>query len=131
MSTIAGKVECLDCSAALPVSAATSGEPCPACGSMRRHVLAFADVATGTGTAHGPSIIAKRPGGRGLNKPAWERKAGPSPRADGTERYRVKEIDRDRDCYEETVTDPDGTVHHHQSQPLSEHTCHGSDKPKA
>ena len=125
-----GKVECSDCGAALPASAAASGEPCPACGSLRRHVFAFAGVAAGTGTAYGPSIVAKRPGGRGLNKPAWERKAGPSPGADGVERFVVREIDRDGKWYEKTVTDPDGTVHWHQSHPLPEHTGHGSDKPK-
>src|SRR3972149_6632459 len=54
MSTIAGKVECLDCSAALPVSAATSGEPCPACGSMRRARPARPGVAAGAGPAPRP-----------------------------------------------------------------------------
>lgn len=40
-----------------------------------------------------------------------------------------QDIDRENDWYEETVTNPDtGEVVHHQAEPLSDHTGHGSAK---
>jgi hypothetical protein len=37
-------------------------------------------------------------------------------------------VDRQGNWYEETVLDPDGSVRHHQAEPLSDHQRHGSDK---
>jgi hypothetical protein len=34
------------------------------------------------------------------------------------------------DLYEETVLNPDGSIYHHNAEPLREHRHHGADKPK-
>ncbi len=38
-------------------------------------------------------------------------------------------LNREGNWYEEEVLNPDGSVHHYASHPLSEHKGHGSDKP--
>ncbi len=66
-----------------------------------------------------------------LNKPAKERLWGDSlTRKDGVWRRMERVFDRENDLYEETVWNPDGSIHHHQREPLSEHEGHGSAKGK-
>lgn len=127
------KVRCAECGAALP-AAATAGETCPTCGSSQRHVFAFAGVATGVGVALNPGTHVREPrasyhNGR-MQKPARERRTGSSPSADGVVRFRRQAWDREGDWYEETVTNPDGSEHHHQGHPLSEHRGYGSARSK-
>lgn len=51
-----------------------------------------------------------------------ERRAGMSLTAeDGVERLRTRVSDRAGDHYEEMVLNPDGSVFHHSSEPLSKH----------
>jgi hypothetical protein len=82
-----------------------------------------------------PEAVAKEPdpdyhGGR-LSKPARERRVGiPLTVEDGVERSRRRYYDRKGDWYEETILNPDGSVRHHQVQPLRQHQGHGSDNPK-
>jgi hypothetical protein len=98
------------------------------------HVLALAQVATGTGIAHSPEAVAKESDPEyhpnRWSKPARERRVGMSVSNDGAEGLRWRDYDRKGDWYEETVLNPDGTIRHHQAEPLSAHTRHGSDKDR-
>jgi len=90
----------------------------------------------GTGIAASPEARAKEPDpdyhGGSLRKPARERRVGMSLTADdGIERFRRREYDRKGDWYEETILNPDGSVYHHEAQPLKDHRDHGSAKPKS
>jgi len=109
--------------------------PCPRCGSHRRSGVAFAGVATGTGTAHGPKVIAKESDpdyhhGRSW-KPARERSVGMDlTDDDGIERSVRREFDRKGNRYKETILNQDGSIYREVEEPLSEHWGHGSDKPQ-
>lgn len=59
------------------------------------------------------------------SKPAIERWAGDVPSDDGVWGDRRRLVDREGDWYEETVFNADGTVRHHQAEPLSEYFGHG------
>ncbi len=117
------------------VSGTTSStETCPACGSSRRHLFAIAGVATGEGVALSPGTHVREPrasyhNGR-MQKSAQERRTGPSPSADDVVRFRSQAWNREADWYEEAVTNPDGSEHHHQGHPLSEHRGYGSARLK-
>ena len=75
-----------------------------------------------------------------VKDPAFPRKKNPRleqfsgadlRKSDGRWMQKERIIDRDRDYYKEVVIDPiDGTVVHHNEEPLSEHFGHGSAKPK-
>jgi hypothetical protein len=110
-------------------------EPCPQCGSQRRSVVAFAGLPTGTGAALSPKTVAKEPDpdyyhGR-LSKPARERSVGMDlTDDDGIERSVRREFDRKGNRYKETILNPDGSIYREVEEPLDEHWCHGSDKPK-
>jgi hypothetical protein len=116
------RAACSDCGAALPSEPVA---PCPACGSRRRDAVVYPQPATGVGAALSPEVVAREPdpayhGGR-LRKPARERRVGMSRSSDGIERPRIREYDRMRDTYEETILNPDGSTHHHTAEPLIEH----------
>jgi hypothetical protein len=65
-----------------------------------------------------------------MNKPARERRAGPSRTADdGVVRFRRQLFDREGNWYKEDVLNPDGSVMHSVAHPLDEHRGHGSAKP--
>ena len=90
----------------------------------------------GTGSAGSPEAVAKEPDpdyhGGSLSKPARERRIGMSLTVDdGVERSRRREYDRMGNWYEETILNPDGSVHHHEAHPLKDHQGHGSAKPMA
>ena len=88
----------------------------------------------GTATARSPESVAKETDpeyhGGSHPKPARERRVGMSLTVDdGIERSRRRDFDRKGDWYEETILNPDGSVHHHKAHPLSDHRGHGSAKP--
>lgn len=127
-----GDVCCGDCGE--PIEGARPDDPiegralCPACGSRRRLVKLFVHDEI---KVHSDLKLAKRsPGFRsgGKSRPAQEQWSGEVLSADGVLRTRTRVVDRERDWYEETVFDPDGSVHHHDAHRLSEHTGHGSDR---
>ena len=106
--------------------------PCPSCGSKLRSVdvqlhedLHLEDHVDTHSKHPRPTYKAGR-----RSKPAVERWAGDVPSDDGIWRDRRRLVDREGDWYEETVYNPDGTVRHHQAEPLSEHLRHGSDRKK-
>ena len=118
--------ECKNCGAALEDdSAKAAGEriPCPECGSIARHykksLAATACVQAGVrGVAYSES------------KSKWFAKFRSELsffRRGGVWVRRYMHLDKKADSYVETVTDPaSGLTIHHCSEPLSEHTGHGS-----
>jgi hypothetical protein len=131
-------ITCNACGTALPTARpddpATGRIPCPVCGSTSRNIaVEIHEVLTfeehlDTHSKH------PRPEYRGgsRSKPALERWAGEVSSRDGVWRVRLRLVDRLQGWYEETVLNPDGTVRHHQAEPLKKHTRHGSDrKPRA
>jgi hypothetical protein len=125
-----GEARCHDCGLALPMKPPPV-DPCPRCGSVRRDGTVRAGVARGTGAAGSPESRAREPDlrykrGR-LSKPARESRVGMSPtRDDGVERSRRRTYDRLNHKYEETILNPDGSIHHHTSEDLREHRDRGS-----
>jgi hypothetical protein len=122
---------CSDCGTLLPTEPV---EPCSTCGSSRRDGFFFAGVAEGVGRANSPALLAAeyRPNYRGGSKPSMERRAGMSlTRDDQIERMRRMTFDHADDHYEETVENPDGSLLHHTSEPLSEHRSKRLPRPTA
>lgn len=131
MPNTGSRVTCLDCGGVL-AEFGTAADGCPACGSLRPSVFALAAVATGVAAALDPGARVREPrasyhDGR-MQKPARERRTGPSPSADGVVRFRRQEWDREGNWYEETVTDLDGSEVHRQAHPLRDHRGHCSAK---
>ncbi len=60
---------------------------------------------------------------------AWSDGREPSAAMTGVWRSVRRVLNREGNWYEEEVLNPDGSVHHYASHPLSEHKGHGSDKP--
>lgn len=73
---------------------------------------------------------AVRVGAGTRRRPGWEAFTRPSMSTDGQERTRRQLFDREGDWYEETVTDPDGSVRYSNAEPLSDHQGRGSAKRK-
>ena len=121
------RIECSDCGIAIE-QAAVAVEPrlpCPTCGSARRsHFVTIAETLV---ARDGLGIKAKR---RGQKKPYVEALSFPShSRRLAKPVHHERLIDRDKDLYHEKVTDYEtGAIIHEQSEPLSEHIGHGSDK---
>ena len=131
MAISGSRVECLDCGA-VRAAFGTAADGYPACGSSRPGVFAFTGVATAVAVALDPGTHTREPrpsyhDGR-MQKSARERRAGPSPSADGVVRFRRQEWDREGNWYEETVTDLDGSEVHRQAHPLRDHRGHCSAK---
>ena len=122
-------VQCQDCGADLPPeSAKVADQPCAKCGSINLHVtIELSDTITFRdwlkGTVRNPAKKKPR---------RVEFKTGASYSVSlGKWVDRKMHLDRDRDTYRETVTDPDtGNVIHHCEEPLSSHQGHGSAKRK-
>jgi hypothetical protein len=112
----------LDEKPTLPVEARA---PCPTCGSkIRKFAVSLEGSITPRGrlgykARHGTG---KKPYTEGVTGGSWS--------------YRLlrwlqlkRTVDREADLYEEEVVDPEtGEVIHHQKEPLSRHTGHGSAK---
>jgi len=133
MPSKVGRVVCLGCGRFLPRSAATSGEACRWCGKRSPNLIVCPGVATGAVNVPGPKAIAKEkdPNYHSGKKLARERQVFVEvTRDDGVARPRRMDFDHMDDLYEETVLNPDGSIYHHNAEPLGEHRHHGSDKPK-
>jgi hypothetical protein len=63
------------------------------------------------------------------NRPGLERWGGDSLSEGGLYRAIRRVVDREGNWYEEEILNPDGSVHHFEARPLSEHMEHGSAKP--
>ena len=76
------------------------------------------------------SLKQKRPGFRsgGRTRPVQEQVSVRQMSRDGVVQTVRRVADRERDWYEETVLNPDGSVHHPEAHPLGQHRGHGSDK---
>lgn len=113
------------CGQAIPVDA--EGTPCAACGSTSRlRKVALEGSVTPQATLGYKARHAgmQRPFVEGITGASWSRKF---------ERWmqRLMHIDRERDTYEEKVTEPTtGQVIHHSAEPLSQHRGHGSARRK-
>jgi hypothetical protein len=126
------RVSCIDCGADRTAYDSPAGphESCRVCGSERRavsggfHITAHAEVRFGYHAKH-PSPTYR---GGSKSRPGLERWGGERPSADGVYRTVRRVVDREGDRYEETVTNPDGTVVHHEAHRLSEHRNRGSAK---
>lgn len=133
MVTEVPAVECGDCGQPLdarPDEPAGRRSPCPGCGSLRRSVKVYAHDEV---TFHDDlsSLRHKRPGFKsgGRSRLVQQQSSVRQMSSDGVVRTVRRVVDRGRDWYEETVLNPDGSVHHQQAHRLSEHRGHGSDKP--
>lgn len=127
-------VTCGDCGDVLPVSyiREKSTEPCPNCGSTKKHVhLQFNEEAGLTirerfrSKTNDVTLPSKK-------NPRIKFFSGDDQRkSDGKWMKKEQLVDAINDRYEETVIDPDtGEVVHHTREPLSQHRGHGSDKFK-
>jgi hypothetical protein len=102
---------------------------------VRRNAWASAGVAEATAAAHGAKSRAREwdPADKGGRRGRATREATVEMSLtadDNTERSRRIAIDRLDDTYEETILNPDGSIRHHQREPLSEHRGHGSAKKR-
>jgi hypothetical protein len=133
MVTEVPAVECGVCGQSLdarPDEPAARRSPCPGCGSLRRSVKVYAhDEVTFLDDLS--SLRHKRPGFKsgGRSRLVQEQSSVRQMSSDGVVRTVRRVVDRGRDWYEETVLNPDGSLHHQQAHRLSEHRGHGSDKP--
>lgn len=127
-------VNCSDCGERLPSQWAheVADLPCPACGSIRKniHMEIIEDV--GVSVHDGMKAKLKDPNQPSKKNPRVEVFAGSDLRkSDGRWMNKERVIDKDRDYYKETVSDPEtGEVIHHTEEPLSDHFGHGSAKFK-
>lgn len=117
---------CHDCGATVPAEIeGKAREPCPACGSLVRERRVLIEE---TLQLREELHLKGRHGRPGEVAPHVELKTGDSySRRLGKWMKRTLQVDREKNLYEETVTDPDtGEVIHHDAGPLTEHTGHGS-----
>ncbi len=127
------KVTCGQCGSQLPEQDVrqTTSPPCPNCGTVKGSLaLSLSDTMPPiheslTGKVEDPARSSK-------DNPRVHFFTGDEIRsADGKWMKKDRTIDRDRNQYKETVTDPEaGEVIHHCDEPLKAHTGHGSAKPK-
>ena len=91
--------------------------------------MIFANIVEKVVLRVGVGMKAKRPGKK---KPYVESISSPSMSSKlGKPVHHERLIDRDADYYHEKVTDYEtGEIIHEQSEPLSKHVGHGSDKKK-
>lgn len=124
-----GAVKCLACHADLPSDWGRSArQPCPKCGSGRLAItienverISLHECLEGR---FKDSNLSSR------KNPRVTFQVGDSYWRDGEKWVKKNRlVDRDRDLYQEVVTDPEtGTVIHQCEEPLSEHRGHGSAK---
>lgn len=120
-------VKCRDCGEIYSESETT----CPSCGS--KHKVIYLSIEPTTLCVEGKieGMQGKNPTLPSRKKLRWEWISKDTiQRGDGITRvhhYRLR--DRDKDIYEETVTDLEtGKIIHECKEPLSKHIGHGSDK---
>jgi hypothetical protein len=118
---------CSLCGADVPVELAGQARlACPHCGSLSRAFTVHAESAVEVLSKL--RLRQKRPGKKGNLVEliqGWEPR-----RAVGDFIRKIRRIDRAEDRYFEEVRDASGTLVHHRDHRLSEHTGHGSDKPR-
>jgi hypothetical protein len=121
------QVYCGDCGAVVkPDLPDKTRLPCPACGSTRQEVrITIAD----TISLHDEVRLVAR---HSEAAPHYKMRTGDSWSTKFSKwMHRTRRIDREGDLYEETVTDPDtGEVIHQQSERLTDHLGHGSDRTR-
>lgn len=103
----------------------TERTPCPACGSISRHIERSVDDRV---DMHSSLRLKHRRGATG--KIAQEQQVGDDFHRDTAswrDLTRVRDYENDR--YFEHIEDASGQVIRHVEEPLSEHTGRGSDKP--
>jgi len=101
--------------------------PCPKCGERehRRVEIKVKDE------AQFKSMLNVEHNVHGVQKPVRELRVGDSYWRDGEKWvYLERQIDRARDRYTKTITDPGGTVIYEADEPLSQHRGHGSARGK-
>ena len=126
-------VNCSDCGKRLPSQGAHEVDiPCPVCGSNRKNILMEIIEDVGVSVHDSMRTKVKDPSLSSRKNPRVEVFAGSDLRK-SDDRWMNKErvIDKDRDYYKETVSDPEtGEVIHHTEEALSDHFGHGSAKCK-
>jgi hypothetical protein len=99
--------------------------PCAVCGSLNRMIGRSIDdrltIRDGVGTE------LRRAGSKKVVQKTY---AGWTTSSDGTLVRKTQTRDHEADVYQESVWTEDGTLLHHDSSSLTEHTGRGSDKPE-
>lgn len=124
------RVTCTDCGWDFGVITppSTEPEPCPVCKSIGRTI--HIEIHESVTVRDGWRMKGKEPGKK---KPFLETRSEPSHSHKlGKHVHHERVIDRRNDQYFEQVTDYEsGEVLHHCNEALSDHTWHGSAKPKS
>lgn len=130
MPTSTPVVNCGNCGSELDEDVSSGVEyrqSCPHCGSLTRRVSI---TVSDTIHVHSKMKVAARHGNRG--RPFLEQIIGDDLYGK-TGKWMIRQmiIDRAKDWYRETVTDPEtGEVVHHSEEPLTQHRGHGSSKKR-
>jgi hypothetical protein len=130
-SAMSREATCNDCHHVFVPGTGIDG-PCPNCGSQSLTIrLGFSDTVDLNlkdrldGKVIDPSLSSKKKVRRTFMVGADKRVK------DGRWMHKERTLDRDLNQYKERVIDPlTGEVVHHCEEPLSDHTGHGSDKPR-
>lgn len=122
---------CAKCKAEMPDDVA--GQPrvhCPSCGATARALEA--NISDGIVVYDGHRVKAKRPSFPSDKKLRFDTYSGVEQSHEYDKLVRVQRtIDKDGDFYSEKVIDLNtGEVLHQCEEPLSQHTNHGSAKPR-
>lgn len=127
-------MNCIDCGADRTDYDLPTGphEPCRSCGSTRRNVAVSISVAFRLDghVAYHANHPSKNYRKGSKSRPGLETWGGEQQSADGVYREVRRVVDREGNRYEETVTNPDGTLRRSESHKLSEHQGHGSAKKR-
>lgn len=122
------EVRCGNCNDVAVILNPDMPPQCRSCGSAARH---FSLTISETFTAHSSIGLKAKRGGSG--KPVFELKSGDSFSRKANAWYqREMVVDREKNLYQETVTNPEtGEIVHACEEPLNQHQGHGSAKGKA